>query len=149
MGGAAHRRPRHRPERRLGGRLPIGLRDAEFALYRRVIEIRDGYMALRPYMHPESPRWAAAAVARDRTGAAGLEATVEATVEAATIAAALESARAGNRYGGEDAAGHLTHSIRGTVDAEAAWLIQVSDALAFSTAVEYVRDRVRGELARA
>ncbi|WP_416983820.1 DUF6545 domain-containing protein [Streptomyces sp. T028] len=35
-----------------------GLRGAEFALYRRVIGIRDGSLALRPYQEPESLSWA-------------------------------------------------------------------------------------------
>ncbi|MFI1869163.1 DUF6545 domain-containing protein [Streptomyces jumonjinensis] len=42
------------------GRGPGALlvRDAELALYRRVIEIRDGYLTLRPHLPPHFPHWA-------------------------------------------------------------------------------------------
>lgn len=54
-------------------------------LYRRVIEIRDGLLALRPYRDPD-----VAAAARDRATRAGLVGQHrDAAVEAATIAAAL------------------------------------------------------------
>ncbi len=46
-----------------GGMLSVPLRNAEFALYRRVIEIHDGRLALRAHVHPQVPDWAAAACA--------------------------------------------------------------------------------------
>ena len=56
-------------------------------LYRRVIEIRDGLLALRPYRDP-----VVAAAARDRATRAGLHGPpCDAAVEAAVIAAALRA----------------------------------------------------------
>lgn len=56
-------------------------------LYRRVIEIRDGLLALRPYRDP-----AVAAAARERAHRAGLHgARLDAAVEAAVVAAALRA----------------------------------------------------------
>ncbi|MGW6739987.1 MAB_1171c family putative transporter [Streptomyces sp. NPDC055025] len=119
-------------------------RAAEFALYRRVVEIRDGYLALRPYLDPRIELWVEGALIRFPVPPAGLAATVE----AATIAAALESARAGRRYGDGAAAGLTSPPAEDTVDAEAAWLIRVAEAFTFSGAVEYTRRRAREELAR-
>lgn len=79
---AAHRRP--------------GLRRAEFARYRRVIEIRDGILALRPYQQAEPLDWAVRALDRADLAAGDREAVLE----AARIAAALENKRAGRVYGG-------------------------------------------------
>ncbi|MGF1430903.1 MAB_1171c family putative transporter, partial [Kitasatospora sp. LaBMicrA B282] len=67
-----------------------GTRNPEFALYRRVIEIRDGHLALRAHFHPDVPAWVALAGAEQ-----GLAAPDPALLEAAAIAAALESAAAG------------------------------------------------------
>ncbi|MFD0573204.1 DUF6545 domain-containing protein [Kitasatospora gansuensis] len=39
---------------------PAFPRGAEFALYRRIIEIHDGLLALRPYVHPGVHTWAVA-----------------------------------------------------------------------------------------
>ena len=70
----------------LAGR-PTGI---EFALYRRVIEIHDGRLVLRPYHHPEVAEWLA-----------GQSVSLDATlVEAVTIAAALENMRRGRRFVG-------------------------------------------------
>ncbi len=56
-------------------------------LYRRVIEIRDGLLALRPYRDP-----AVAAAARERATRAGLDGPArDAAVEAAVVAAALRA----------------------------------------------------------
>lgn len=122
-------------------------RAAEFALYRRVVEIRDGYLALRPYLDPRIELWVEGALIRFPVPPAG----VAATVEAATIAAALESARAGRTYGDGTAgagAGLASPPAEDTVDAEAAWLISVAEAFTFSGAVEYTRRRARDELTR-
>ncbi len=60
-------------------------------LYRRVIEIRDGLLALRPYRDP-----AVAATARDRATRAGLTGPGhDAAVEAAVVAAALRAREEG------------------------------------------------------
>ncbi|KAA2253901.1 hypothetical protein F0L68_32030 [Solihabitans fulvus] len=128
------------PEIALAPREPRRVpRDAEFALYRRVIEIRDGHLALRAHFHPEAPRWAAEAA-----GGVGSSA-LAATVEAATIAAAIEAAGAGRRYRSDPAFG-VPHEVQANVAAETAWLAQVADAFTRSKAVAGVRRRVREEL---
>jgi hypothetical protein len=107
---------------------------AEFALYRRVIEIRDGHLALRPYVHPDVPAWAAEANAPGAPHAALLE--------AASLTAALEAHRAGHRPGPAraDAAGHSPHP---TLNAEITWLLQVTDAFTHSPVIPHVRRRAR------
>ncbi|WP_327069873.1 hypothetical protein OG500_29540 [Kitasatospora sp. NBC_01250] len=122
------------------GRRPA-LRDAEFALYRRIIEIRDGQLALRPYVHPEVAGWVTQAVGGPPHGA---------LVEAATLAAALEAGRAGRRARDTTAAAAcVTQPVpgAGTVDAEADWLIQVTEAFGGAAAVAEVRRRAVAELA--
>jgi hypothetical protein len=89
----------------------------EFALYRRVIEIHDGRLALRPYL-PErniSPKHEASA----------------AHAEAASIAAALKNLRLGHRpTAAPDQDPNPPDRGFGSVHAEAAWLAQVSSAFA-------------------
>ena len=67
-------------------------------LYRRVIEIRDGLLALRPYRDP-----AVAATARDSASRAGLTGPGHAAaVEAAVVAAALRARAEGRAPRGDD-----------------------------------------------
>ncbi|WP_411113030.1 MAB_1171c family putative transporter [Streptomyces sp. 029-5] len=122
------------------GRRP-GPRRTEFALYRRVIEIRDGHLALRPYLHPYVPVWVAEELRRTD------ERDHDAVVEAAVIAAALENKRAGQRQDGAlpGRAAHTPPPMPGTVEAEAAWLLRVTDAFRHSAAVHAIRGRVRTE----
>ncbi|MGW4523268.1 MAB_1171c family putative transporter [Amycolatopsis sp. NPDC004378] len=110
---------------------------AEFALYRRVIEIRDGHLALRAHFDPELPSRAEAAARR-----AGVrEADLAATVEAVTLAAAIEAGRAGRRF----ERGEMTDPLPDAdVTTEAAWLIQVSRAWRRDAVVERVRASVLG-----
>ncbi|MGC0316995.1 MAB_1171c family putative transporter [Kitasatospora acidiphila] len=116
------------------GRRPP-LRTAEFALYRRIIEIRDGQLALRPYLPPQLPEWLAAVEPGGEPDGAVLE--------AAALAAALEARRAG-RPGGEPAGpGWVPQPVPGTVAGEAAWLLQVAAAFAGSRLVAEVRQRAR------
>lgn len=69
----------------------LAVRDLGFHLYRRVIEIRDGRLALRAYLAP-----AVAERARALCTAAGLSAEeAHAVVEAACLAAAMEAKRRG------------------------------------------------------
>ncbi|MEV8392000.1 MULTISPECIES: MAB_1171c family putative transporter [unclassified Streptomyces] len=120
-----------------------GPRRTEFALYRRVIEIRDGHLALRPYVHPRVPRWAA-----EELGRRTYERDHDAILEAAVIAAALENKRAGRR---QDSAphGHAAHTpppMPGTVEGEAAWLLRVTGAFRHSATVHAIRSRVRADV---
>lgn len=126
------------------GRRP-GLQQAEFALYRRVIEIRDGHLALRPYFDSDVARWTAEAEDRDRHH--DRDRDRRAVLEAATIAAALENKRAGRRSdaGGRRAvfAQHTPSPVQATVAAETAWLMEVTAAFTGSPAVADVRRRAR------
>ncbi|MEY9962496.1 hypothetical protein ABIA33_000522 [Streptacidiphilus sp. MAP12-16] len=128
--------------RRRGPDLPL---DAEFALHRRIIEIYDGRLALRPYFHPRVPDWTAAALPRS-PGEADADTAV--TTEAAVIAAAIEAARTGLPRGEAPvfSAGHT--DLRNTAE-ETAWLIQVSDAFRDSPTVARIRQLVRTELAQS
>jgi hypothetical protein len=62
--------------------------DLDLRLYRRVIEIRDGRLALQPYLDPT-----VGLAARDRGGVTGQE--LDAIVEATTLAAAVDAKRSG------------------------------------------------------
>ncbi|MER7049448.1 MAB_1171c family putative transporter [Streptomyces jumonjinensis] len=125
------------------GRGPGALlvRDAELALYRRVIEIRDGYLTLRPHFPPHFPHWAEEGFRRFPVAPSG----AAAATEAAAVVAALESLRSGRRPGdGPDAPAVLPVApVQGTVDAEVVWLTQVTRELTRSEAVAYVRRRAR------
>ncbi|WP_328443439.1 MULTISPECIES: MAB_1171c family putative transporter [unclassified Amycolatopsis] len=96
----------------------------EFALYRRVIEIRDGHLALRAHFDPELP-----ARAEEEARRAGVpEADLAATVEAVTLAAAIEAERAGRRFAPADEDPEHSADADADVVAEAAWLVRVSRA---------------------
>ncbi|MFJ3792820.1 MAB_1171c family putative transporter [Kitasatospora sp. NPDC090091] len=131
------------PERLFGGRRGRRRGDVRFALYRRIIEIRDGQLALRPHLHPAVPRWVAEVV-----GPADAE-ELAAVVEAAAIAAGLEAARAGHRFPVGPGEGCVPHPVPADLREEAAWLVKVAAAYTGSPAVAHVRGRVRGELGRA
>ncbi|MFI1945855.1 MAB_1171c family putative transporter [Streptomyces virginiae] len=100
--------------------------DLDFHLHRRIIEINDGVLALRPYRRAAVRDAAAAEVGR--RGAADTP-EGDAEVEAAVIAAAVAAKRAGLPLDGEEAppaAG--TRSRKGDLPAETAWLLLVADA---------------------
>lgn len=120
-----------------GGGLTGG---AEFALYRRVIEIRDGHLALRRHFDPELPARAEAAARR-----AGVpDDRIAATVEAATLAAAILAAQVGRHYPEPD--GPTAHLADADVATEAAWLVQVSRAWRRSAVVATVRVETAADL---
>ncbi|MFJ5228756.1 MAB_1171c family putative transporter [Kitasatospora sp. NPDC088391] len=141
--------------------------DARFALYRRIIEIRDGQLALRPHLHPAVALWVGEAVGGPDAvrslgplcapgllrspgsvgpvRAVGTE-RLAATVEAAAIAAALEAATAGQRFAAGPGARCGPHPVAAGVPEETAWLVKVAAAYAGSPAVAHVRRRVRAEL---
>ena len=113
-----------------GGRCP----GVEFALYRRVIEIRDAQLALRPYAHPDAARWAGPTAD-------------PATVEAALLAAALVGHAHGRRYGAE----HPFQDVDASLESESAWLARVARQYAHAEEVARVRRlataKVTGEAA--
>ncbi|MGW0435937.1 MAB_1171c family putative transporter [Micromonospora sp. NPDC003197] len=101
---------------------------AEFALYRRVIEIRDAQLVLRPYAHPEVARWVGPAAD-------------PATLEAAVIAAALAGHAAGRNYGAE----HPVQDIDPSLAAESAWLARVAWRFHHAPEVQRVRQLAAAE----
>ncbi len=107
-----------------GGRQPW--QSVEFRLYRRIIEIRDGILALRPYVDDR-----VTALARERAAAAGLDGEEAAAVaEAATLASALRARADGHPKPGASALSAPPAADRGAgLDDEAAWFGRVSDAL--------------------
>jgi hypothetical protein len=111
-------------------------RDLAFRLYRRVIEIRDGQLALRPYYDG-----AVARTARRLGAAAGLDgAALDATVAAAVIAAALR-AMAGDEAGRPrppDPDGAADTPGGKDLSGELAWLVPVARAFAGSPVVRAV-----------
>ncbi|MFJ9522346.1 MAB_1171c family putative transporter [Kitasatospora sp. NPDC101801] len=102
---------------------PAFPRGAEFALYRRIIEIHDGQLALRPYVHPGVHTWAVATAGRP--GAGG---NAAARAEAACIAAALAAAEAGLPYRAGPPVPYAAHQVQASIEAETAWLIDVTEA---------------------
>ncbi|MFI5530867.1 MAB_1171c family putative transporter [Kitasatospora sp. NPDC051853] len=122
-----------------GRRGPAG--DPEFALYRRVIEIRDGQLALRAHLHAEVPGWASTACAAARLD----RRRTDATVEAAVLAAALEAAAAGRRYPYPGTGGHTPPATTADLRTESAQLVLVAEAFTHSPIVAAVRRRVRTE----
>ncbi|MFF4779073.1 MAB_1171c family putative transporter [Microtetraspora fusca] len=106
------------------------LRNAEFALYRRVIEIRDAQLTLRPYAHPAVPQWVGPTAD-------------PATLEAAVIAASLIGYAAGRNYDAE----HPFHDVDPSLASESAWLARVSREFTKSAVVARVRERAAAETA--
>jgi len=101
--------------------IPRKLRDFDYHVSRRVIEVRDGVLALQPYLDPDVARCARAAAVQDGLSADELEAAVEAE----GIRVALE------RSGGPDAVRATSvHVAMNTapedLDAELVWLSTVS-----------------------
>lgn len=114
-----------------------------FRLYRRIIEIRDGHLALRVYIHPRAAAWAA-----ERAQAAAItdDGEAAALIEAATIAAALEAHRAHHRYHEDPSTADAPRELDPDLAVEARWLVQVARAFTDSPVVEAVRRRVREDL---
>lgn len=99
-------------------RLLFGGRPLDFALYRRVIEIHDGRLALRPYVPEREPDADGVLLPRG--------ANREALTEAASIAAALENHRAGRIRASGEPARHA--EAAGSIALEAEWLAEVATA---------------------
>ncbi|GAA3586465.1 hypothetical protein GCM10022222_83960 [Amycolatopsis ultiminotia] len=88
--------------------------DLHYLLHRRVIEIRDGWRALRPYM--------------DRADPASANGSDQATVEARKIRQALHAKQSGRTpEASHDDGGFADHDAK-TFDAEVDWLTRVSSA---------------------
>jgi len=122
---------------------PIGdifsIRDIEFRLYRRVVEIRDGQLALRPYVEPR-----AAEYARDLCQEKELSAeTSERIIEASTLAAALHAQRRGRLA----RAPHVSSPLAGgaNIQTEVKVLEQVARSYRHSRIVRAVLRRMTQE----
>lgn len=101
--------------------------DADFILQRRVIEISDGILALRPYRSQHVQDAAAQSAGRATGGNA-------AVVEAAIIEAALASLQEG-QYPNEIAPPSTTDiTVRKDLRADVHWLLQVASAYTLSSA---------------
>ncbi|MBW1596155.1 MAB_1171c family putative transporter [Streptomyces sp. JJ38] len=111
-------------------------RDLEYRLYRRVIEIRDGQLALRPYMDPDSVRAEARRL--------GLSDTAP-SYEALLLRSALTARTAGPPGPGSGGPESVTHAPDGDIDEEIAWLTRVADHFRVLTAG---RDPAEAERAR-
>lgn len=125
------------------GRAGTHRQDIRFALYRRIIEIRDGQLSLRSHLHPHVPLWV-----REVAGPTGAE-EFAVVLEAAAIAAGLEAARARHHFPAGPGEGFVPHPLVAELREEASWLVKVAAAYTGSPAVAHVRRRVREELARA
>lgn len=99
-------------------------RDPEFALYRRIIEIRDGVLALRRHVPPQVTDWIPAPQS-------------PATLEAASLAAALIAKKAGHSW---PATSHVPAAVDASIESETVWLTEVARAFATSPAVAEVRE---------
>ncbi|MET9608463.1 MAB_1171c family putative transporter [Streptomyces sp. NPDC006512] len=101
------------------------VRDLDYRLHRRVVEIRDGWRDLRPYI--ERGTGGAPAVAGDGGGPAGEEFR-QAFTEAAQIRQALRAKRAGTIPRDNKDAGDFDDRDTNNFSAEVAWLTQVAAA---------------------
>ncbi|AUG75144.1 hypothetical protein CFP65_0161 [Kitasatospora sp. MMS16-BH015] len=111
---------------------PPGWRgSAQLALYRRVIEIRDGQLALRGHVHPEVMAWAGPAAG-------------SAELEAAVIAVALAASAVGRSY---PDSGYRAPEMSAELAQEAERLEQIAAAFGSSPVVAEVRRRMRSALA--
>nr|WP_052479245.1 MAB_1171c family putative transporter [Kibdelosporangium sp. MJ126-NF4]CEL23161.1 putative integral membrane protein [Kibdelosporangium sp. MJ126-NF4]CTQ90299.1 putative integral membrane protein [Kibdelosporangium sp. MJ126-NF4] len=105
------------------------VRDLEFKLYRRVVEIRDGWLSLRPYLSPDV-RSGATELA-EQAGLTGDE--LRATVEAAQLRAALRALGDGAEI--ENATGGGVSRTDTDIRDEIAWLTRVARAFTRSPLV--------------
>jgi hypothetical protein len=104
-------------------------RDAGFVLYRHVIEIRDGQLALRPYIDPGVAETAIALARR-----AGLpDEEVQIAAEAAAVAAGIAAKKQGRRRSGPPVPGAVAGGS--DLSTEIAWLTKVSRAFATSPVI--------------
>ena len=128
--------------RRFGAALPSGV---AFALYRRVIEIDDGRLALRPYAPTRDDVAALVRASGTNRSTAGPLRDEDALLEAASIALALANLRDGRKVGAEqDTAIGDDASERGSVEAEAAWLLRVTEEFTRSPLVARIRRGLHG-----
>ena len=139
----------------------VALRDIDYALHRRITEIRDGRLALRPFIDQDVAALAtrlahitapAASGATDDPTSAGITApaasdatddpTSAATVEAAMIAAGIRAARSGTPAGRPDHS--KPYDPPDGYPGEIAWLTRVATAYTGSTVVARILAQTAG-----
>jgi hypothetical protein len=103
------------------------LHRAHFALYRRLIEIRDGQLALRAHLPPTATDWAATAAADISD-----ETTRAAVIEATKIAAALAARAANATHQSQPEPALDAPDAHVDLAAEIAWLLAVTKAFTTS-----------------
>ncbi len=117
----------------------LDVRDLRFRLYRRVVEIRDGELALRPYLEASM-----AERIRDLCGTLDVpQEELAETLEAACVAAALRAKSRGRRAEHPVPLGQSTGEPQ--VAAEAAFLSHVGRRYAQSPAVSTILSRLERE----
>lgn len=118
--------------------------DARFALYRRVVEIRDAQLVLRSYVHPNAHTWAHQAAEQAGLGSR----RTHQVIEAACLAVALDAHGAGQQHQPEPDE-TTTAPYRGVASdphTEARWLIGIGRIVERSPIVASVRARARAEM---
>ncbi|WP_406688846.1 MAB_1171c family putative transporter [Saccharopolyspora sp. ID03-671] len=117
--------------------------DARFALYRRVVEIRDAQLVLRSYVHPEAHAWARRAAERAGLGPR----RAHQVVEAACLASALDAHAAGQRHQPDpDESTAPYRGVGSDPHAEARWLIEIGRLVERSPIVADIRSRTRADV---
>lgn len=117
--------------------------DIRYRLHRRVIEIRDAQLALRPYSRAEVADQAAAAGKSAGLALGKLAAVVEATV----IVDSLQSCLGGSPPGREDIPSQQVSEVPGNdIRDEAARLVLVSQAISRSDIVQRIAGRPPGRV---
>jgi hypothetical protein len=118
---------------------PFTFGKPNFLLYQRVVAIRDGLLAVRPWMEPDRTADLRATLARDGLAGARLDATVAAT----QLDAALRARRAGAPARTDDAETASGVGVRDDeLVSETEWLLQVAQAFQVAGPVT-ARDSVR------
>jgi len=113
----------------------IAVRDLHFRLHRRVIEISDGLLSVRPFLDADI-----AAQARQAALGAGVSGDeLMAVVEAAVVSAGIAAKSSGRPTAAIPAPPHLN----GDPSGEVAWLERVAGAYAHSPLVRSVREQER------
>lgn len=116
--------------------------DARFALYRRVVEIRDAQLVLRSHVHPDAVSWAHHEAERAGLG----ERRAHQVAEAASLAVALDAHSSGRRH--RSRPDESTAPYRGVASDphhEARWLIGLGRLVDRSPIVASVRARARAQ----
>jgi hypothetical protein len=109
----------------------LGIRDVEYRVLRRVVEIRDARLGLRPYL--DSRMAARARCLGERAGLVGED--LRAVIEAAMLAGAIRAKRSGTPRPGDAPPGEPVPAGGDDLASETAWWVRVSRAFVSSAVV--------------